>query len=159
MVAPTPQEWRAAMGYFPSGVTIITSWRGAAPVGTTASSFCSVSLEPALLLVCLDHNNPALAPIEASGVLGVNILGVDGRELALHFGRKGDDDRFAGRPYRAVDGGAPQLDAAPVFIDCRLDASHRAGDHQVLIGRAIHIEHAAVTPPLLYHKGAFPRLA
>lgn len=76
---PTPDEWRAAMGYFPSGVTIVTTWEQDAPVGATVSSFCSVSLEPPLLLVCLDRANPARGPIERSEVFGVNILNEEHR--------------------------------------------------------------------------------
>jgi 3-hydroxy-9,10-secoandrosta-1,3,5(10)-triene-9,17-dione monooxygenase reductase component len=156
---PTPAEWRAAMGYFPSGVTIVTSWQERSPVGTTVNAICSVSLEPPLLLVCLDHANPALRPIQASGLLGVNILGCEHRDLALTFGRESGEDRFDGVGYRAADGGAPQLDAAPVFIDCLLEQAHVAGDHTIVVARPVRIEHASAVPPLLYHRGAFPKLA
>jgi 3-hydroxy-9,10-secoandrosta-1,3,5(10)-triene-9,17-dione monooxygenase reductase component len=156
---PTPAEWRAAMGYFPSGVTIVTSWDGEAPVGTTASSFCSVSLEPPLLLVCLDHKNPALAPIQRCGLLGVNILSAECHDLAMRFGRPSEDDRFAGLLYRSAAGGAPQLDVAPVFIDCVLEQGHPAGDHTIVVARPRRIIHTSAEPPLLYHKGAFPRMA
>ncbi|MHB8528924.1 MAG: flavin reductase family protein [Caulobacteraceae bacterium] len=155
---PTPAEWRAAMGYFPSGVTIVTSWDVETPIGTTASSFCSVSLEPPLLLVCLDHANPALAPIERCGLIGVNILSADCRDLAMRFGRECEGDRFAGLAYRAASGGAPQLEIAPVFIDCGLEAGHLAGDHTIIVARPIRITHTSAAPPLLYHKGAFPRM-
>jgi 3-hydroxy-9,10-secoandrosta-1,3,5(10)-triene-9,17-dione monooxygenase reductase component len=155
--ALTAQDWRAAMGSFPSGVTIVTTWREGAPVGTTASSFCSVSLDPPMLLVCLGHDNPALAPIEKSGVLGVNILNAQCRDLALRFGRNPDDDRFAGLAYRAAAGGAPELEAATVFIDCVLEDAHDAGDHKIVVGRGIRINHNSAAPPLLYHKGNFPK--
>ncbi len=156
---PTAAEWRAAMGYFPSGVTIVTTWAGRTPIGTTASSFCSVSLDPPLLLVCLDHANPALAPIEACGLMGVNILSAECRDIALTFGRPTADDRFAGLAYRAAEGGAPQLEVAPVFVDCLLEQSHPAGDHTILVARPTRIEHTSAAPPLLYHRGAFPKLA
>ena len=67
----TSAEWRAAMGCFPSGVTIITSWDAGEPVGSTINAFCSVSLDPPLLLICLDNANPLRGPVEASGVFGV----------------------------------------------------------------------------------------
>ena len=152
----TAMEWRAAMGRFPSGVTIVTSWSDGAPVGTTVNAFCSVSLNPPLLLICLDHANPALMPIERSGLFGVNILSAHSGELARLFGKPTETDRFAGLDWRAREGGAPQLDAACMFIDCALEQAHSAGDHKVLIGRGIHIEHATTGPPLLYHKGGFP---
>ena len=155
MSAPSPAEWRAAMGQFASGVTIVTSWDGETPVGTTVNAFCSVSLDPPLLLACVDFSNPVLGPIERSGVLGVNILGAESCELARRFGRKSDDDKFAGVAYHA-EGGAPRLEAAPVFIDCRLEQAHDAGDHKIVIGRGVRVHHAASGAPLLYHKGAFP---
>ena len=155
----TPEAWRAAMGCFPSGVTIITTWRGDAPVGTTASSFCSVSLTPPMLLVCLDLANPALAPIEHCRRFGVNILGAQCVDLALRFARNPEDDRFAELAHRAHREGAPQLDAATVFIDCALQQVHEAGDHKIVVGLGVRIDHNPHAPPLLYHRGEFPRLA
>ncbi|MGH6991774.1 MAG: flavin reductase family protein [Caulobacteraceae bacterium] len=152
----SPVEWRAAMGCFPSGVTIVTSWRGETPVGATASSFCSVSLEPPLLLVCLDLSNSVLGPIESCGLFGINILGAGHRELALLFGRKPETGRFASAPFRAHPRGAPQLAAASVFVDCALEGAHVAGDHKIVVGRGVRIDHASPATPLLYHKGSFP---
>lgn len=152
----TPADWRAAMARFPSGVTIVTSWREAAPVGTTVNAFCSVSLEPPLLLICLDQANPALRPIEACQVFGVNFLAAGADDLARHFGREPDADRFLGLEWTALEGGAPQLTVASVFIDCALEQAHAAGDHMILIGRGLRIDHASGALPLLYHRGAFP---
>ena len=157
MSAITSSEWRSAMGRFPTGVTIVTSWAGETPVGTTVNAFCSVSLEPPLLLVCLVHANPALAPIEQSGLMGVNFLPAEACDLARLFGREDSaSDRFAGVPYLARAGGAPQLAAASVFVDCVLEQSHDAGDHKILVARGVAIDHASPAAPLLYHKGAFP---
>lgn len=156
--APTPTEWRAAMGYFPSGVTIVTTWQGDQPVGSTVSSFCSVSLEPPLLLVCLNRVNPIRAPIEQCGVFGVNILHQESGRLARQFSVDPDADRFGAISYRRNGGGAPQLADAPVFIDCLVESMHRAGDHLIVVGRGAWIEHTSATPPLLYHKGAFLKL-
>jgi flavin reductase (DIM6/NTAB) family NADH-FMN oxidoreductase RutF len=155
--APTAAEWRAAMSYFPTGVTIVTSWCDGAPVGATVNAFCSVSLEPPLLLVCLAHENPLCAPVRACGVFGINILPhEDGRRLALRFARDPEAERFDGLAYRSIGAGAPQLDVAPVFVDCRLEAEHAAGDHVILIGRGIRADHASSAAPLLYHRSVFP---
>lgn len=155
---PTPKEWRAAMGSFPSGVTVITTWDQDQPVGSTVSAFCSVSLDPPLLLVCLDNSNPILGPVQASGVFGVNILNDESGALALHFADPNQPDRFEGNPYRAIESGAPQLACAPVFIDCKVEQSHLAGDHHIIVGRGMRVEHASTHPPLLYHKGGFLKL-
>ena len=152
---PTPAEWRAAMGYFPTGVTIVTSWQDGLPVGSTVNAFCSVSLEPPMLLVCLDRTNPILDPIRHSRVFGVNILDEEAHGLASHFAKLPETDRFKVCGYRSVSEGAPQLEAAPVFIDCVLENAHLAGDHFVLIGRGVRTAHSSTAQPLLYHKGRF----
>ncbi|HSZ53696.1 MAG TPA: flavin reductase family protein [Caulobacteraceae bacterium] len=157
--APTAAEWRAAMGYFPTGVTVVTSWGGRAPLGSTINAFCSVSLDPPLLLICLDNANPLRGPVEACGVFGVNILPAEGgRELALHFARNPESDRFADLDWEACEGGAPQLKAAPIFVDCQVQAIHPAGDHVVVIGRGVRTHRAPHETPLLYHRGSFPDL-
>lgn len=154
----TAAEWRAAMGGFPSGVTIVTSWRDGAPLGSTISAFCSVSLKPPLLLVCLDLSNPLCAPIAACGMFGVNILAHDGQDLANRFAFAPEAERFEGQAFHHVEGGAPRLDAAPVFIDCALHSSFTAGDHLVIVGRGLRTAHRAPRAPLIHHTGAFATL-
>jgi len=160
-VPPTPSaaEWRSAMGYFPTGVTVVTTWGDGAPLGSTVSSFCSVSLDPPLLLVCLDFSNPILEPLETSRVFGVNILDADGQGLARRFAGEPWTERFGELPFHAEPGGAPHLSAAPVFIDCVLVQAHDAGDHRVIIGLGGRIARGEEPPtPLLYHRGRFPGL-
>src|ERR1700761_6828935 len=107
---PTPTEWRAAMGYFPTGVTVVTSWRGDEPVGATINAFCSVSLDPPMLLICLNKANPLCEPVHTSRRLGVNILGHDeGAAVARHFAVAPEDERFTAYPYRSQDGGGPPV--------------------------------------------------
>jgi flavin reductase (DIM6/NTAB) family NADH-FMN oxidoreductase RutF len=156
--APTPAEWRAAMGYFPTGVTIVTTWEGPEPVGSTVNAFCSVSLEPPLLLICLDLKNTIRQALEKTRIFGVNILHEDGRAVAQRFAREPLADRFGDFPYRAAPGGAPQLAAAPVFIDCVAQDIHAAGDHLIAVGRGVRIEHASTATPLLFHRGQYPKL-
>ncbi len=157
--APTPAEWRAAMGYFPTGVTIVTTWRDGKPVGSTVNAFCSVSLSPPMLLICLDHNNPITGPLKASGVFGVNILPDEGgRDAAMHFATAPEDERFRRYAYREEGGGAPQLEFAPVFVDCVLDSGTIAGDHVIFVGRGVRTEVVSPASPLLYHRGGFHKL-
>jgi 3-hydroxy-9,10-secoandrosta-1,3,5(10)-triene-9,17-dione monooxygenase reductase component len=153
--APTPGEWRAAMGYFPTGVTVVTTWRGGAPLGSTVSAFCSVSLEPPLLLVCLDRSNPICRPVAECGVFGVNILADDGGDLARRFAVAPEIERFDGQAFRSLEGGAPQLHAAPIFVDCVVESTSLAGDHFIVVGRGIRIERTSAAQPLLYHAGRF----
>lgn len=158
MPAPTPADWRTAMGYFPTGVTIVTSWQDRKPVGATINAICSVSLEPPMLLICLGSANPLLEPIRRTGVFGVNILDENSGDVALRFAKPPEDTRFDPYPFRSIDGGAPQLDVSPVFVDCALESIHAAGDHFVLIGRGVRTDRPAAVPPLLYHKSRFSKL-
>jgi 3-hydroxy-9,10-secoandrosta-1,3,5(10)-triene-9,17-dione monooxygenase reductase component len=154
---PSPADWRMAMGYFPTGVTIVTTWDGEEPVGSTINAFCSVSLDPPLLLICLDLKNPIRAAFERSRIFGVNILPEHGRAVAQRFAREPLADRFCEFPYRAAPGGAPHLAAAPVFVDCAVEDIHLAGDHLIAVGRGVRVEHAPGASPLLYHRGQYPR--
>jgi flavin reductase (DIM6/NTAB) family NADH-FMN oxidoreductase RutF len=156
---PTPAEWRAAMGWFPSGVTIVTSWRDGKPIGSTVSAFCSVSLRPPMLLVCLDLNNPIAEPLRACGVFGVNVLPEDGGgDAAMHFAIRPEEERFESYPYRLVNGGAPQLGLAPVFVDCVLESQFVAGDHVIIVGRGVRTDIVRADRPLLSHLGGFHKL-
>jgi 3-hydroxy-9,10-secoandrosta-1,3,5(10)-triene-9,17-dione monooxygenase reductase component len=155
--APTPAEWRRAMSSFPTGVMVVTSWSGREPMGSTVNAFCSVSLEPPLLLVCLATTNPLLGPVRERGVFGLNILGArDGEALARRFAAGPEFGRFEGLAHDAADGGAPRLDSAVVFIDCVCIAEHEAGDHVLLIGRGAGVAYGQPQAPLLYHRGVFP---
>ncbi|MGA0601490.1 flavin reductase family protein [Caulobacter sp. KR2-114] len=174
--APTPAEWRQAMGCFPTGVTIVTTWddvgdalgadvEGGArplgrpePVGSTINAFCSVSLDPPLLLICLDLNNPIRRALERTRVFGVNILCSDSHGMAMRFATDPLTDRFTAFDWGHAEGGAPQLKAAPVFVDCQVQDIHTAGDHLVIIGRGVGAHVDPAPTPLLYHRGAFPKL-
>lgn len=155
---PTAAEWRAAMGYFPTGVTIVTTWDEAAPVGSTINAFCSVSLDPPLLLICLDLNNPIRPALERARLFGVNILNDACSAVALRFARDPQTDRFNEFAWSAETGGAPRLEAAPVFVDCAVEDIHRAGDHLIVVGRGVRVRTDPQSAPLLYHRGAFPKL-
>lgn len=151
----TSEDWRGAMGNFPSGVTIATAWHEGAPYGSTVSSFCSVSLEPPLLLICLDKNNPMHGPALKEGAFGVNILSADKGEMAMRFAMPPVETRYEGVAYERHDGGAPHLKDALVFIECVTDQAHEAGTHHVIIGRGERVIFGREQEPLVYHKGGF----
>ena len=146
------------MGYFPSGVTIVTTWDGDEPVGSTINAFCSVSLEPPLLLICLDLQTRSARPVERARVFGVNILPEDGGTIAQRFAREPLD-----RPLLRV--------RLPRGARRRAAAGSRAGVHRLRArgdppGRRPHDRgrprrRASSTPrtapPLLYHRGQFPQ--
>lgn len=147
------------MGAFPTGVTIVTTWGpDGEPRGCTVNAFCSVSLTPPMLLICLDLANPLVGPVQACGVFGVNFLGEDTPATAHCFAATPEDERFREHAFRNVGLGAPQLECAPVFVDCAVETVVPAGDHLVVIGRGVRTEQTCTTPPLLYHRGRLLKL-
>jgi len=162
-IAPSPAQWRQAMGCFPTGVTVVTTWDELEdgrpdPVGSTINAFCSVSLDPPLLLICLDLKNPIRRALERTRLFGVNILCADSHGMAMRFASEPLNERFLEFDWGSADGGAPRLHAAPVFLDCQVQDIHPAGDHLVIIGRGVGAHIDPQPAPLLYHHGAFPRL-
>lgn len=147
--------WRAAMGAFASGVVIVTTQgEDGQPVGTTVSAFSSVSLDPPLLLVCLDHKSRTRAAVKRSGHFCINILAAGQGGLARLFAGPGATDRFASVAITPGVLGDPQITGALVSIDCRLHSLHGAGDHDILIGRGLNIQ-ATPGDPLIYSQGRF----
>lgn len=147
-------QWRAAMSDFPTGVTIVTTADNGRPSGSTVSAFCSLSLRPRLLLVCLDVRSQTLASIRQSNAFAVNILADEARAMALKFGTKGGD-KFSGIDYRLGVSGCPLLPDCCASIECRLSACHVEGDHAILIGEPRHLTREPARRPLRYHRGEF----
>lgn len=153
-----PKALREAMGEFASGVTIITALNGDEPVGTTVSAFCSLSLDPPLLLVSLARASRTLAHIEETECFGVNILSSTQHELASLAAKPGAGDRFSQASFSKGITGAPLLNDACVVVECALENVFPGGDHRILIGRALTIERRDSRTPLIYHRGAFTQL-
>jgi flavin reductase (DIM6/NTAB) family NADH-FMN oxidoreductase RutF len=125
----------------------------------TVSAFSSVSLQPPLVLVCADLASITLEVIEASGVFAVNLLAADQRELSDRFASKEwEHRRFEGLEWRAGSTGSPLLPGSLASLDCRVVASHRAGDHVIYVGQVETAELGAAEP-LVYHAGAYRALA
>lgn len=147
-------QWRQTMADFPSGLTIVTTMEDSRPLGTTVSAFCSLSLRPRLLLVCLDLRSNTLKAIEKSGSFAVNILSAPMQGVAMKFGMK-EGDKFAGVDYQIGDLGCPLLSDCCVNIECQVQASYIEGDHAILIGNPGLIRRETARPPLLYYRGGF----
>lgn len=154
---PLDQDaFRAVLGRFASGVTIVTV-RGAngRDYGMTVSAFSSVSLEPPLVMVCIGEE-ASLEPMIAEAThFGVSILASDQEPLSRRFAAHGE--RFDGVGFTRGDSGMALIDGALAFMECRIVARHRAGDHTVVIGE---VEAASVADqrPLLYYRGGYAQL-
>jgi 3-hydroxy-9,10-secoandrosta-1,3,5(10)-triene-9,17-dione monooxygenase reductase component len=154
--APDAAEFRAVLGHFATGVTIITAIDGGEPVGLAANSFTAVSLDPPLVLFCAATSSSTWPRLQAAGKWCVNILAEDAETLCRTFASKGAD-RFEGVGYRAAATGAPVLDDALAYVDCETFAEHDAGDHVIVVGRVLELGHRVEGKPLLFYRGGYGR--
>lgn len=153
----TPQAFRDVIGHFASGVTVITTSLDGIPHGTTASAITSLSLEPPMMLVCMNRSSATGQAMMRSGGFAVNILGEGDDELARRFAGKGDD-KFAGVSVDRGEHGQPLLLDALAQLVCRVTQQVEAGTHIVFFAE-VHEATARPGEPLAYYRGKFGRLA
>jgi len=150
--------FRRVMGHFPSGVTIVTTrLPGGRVCGLTVNAFCSVSLQPPLVLVCVDRFSDTHACILDAGLFAVNVLEAKGGEpLSRRFASPGADTKFEGVEYREESTGAPVLEDSIAWVDCRLVESMPGGDHTIFLGEVVAADAMGDTP-LVYFRGSYGR--
>jgi flavin reductase (DIM6/NTAB) family NADH-FMN oxidoreductase RutF len=151
-----PRAFRDAAGQFATGVTVITTRDGdGTPIGLTANSFTSVSLDPPMVLFCLGKNSDTLAAFESGNGFAVHVLSADQLELSVRFASKGID-RFDGLEWTPGVGGAPVLAGALVVFECSATHSYDGGDHVIFVGT---VERLGVVddsrPALGYFRGGY----
>ena len=145
------------LGHFCSGITVITAIDDEGPVGLTAQSFSSLSLDPPLVLACPAKSSSSWPRIEAAGTFCVNVLGEDQEELCRGFAMRGTD-KFAGIGYSpAPHTGSPLLAGTLAWIDCRLEALYEGGDHVIAVGRVLDLGSRDAACPLLFYRGGYGR--
>jgi flavin reductase (DIM6/NTAB) family NADH-FMN oxidoreductase RutF len=150
-----PRELRTAMSHYCSGVVVVTGLHEGAPVGLTAQSFVSLSLDPPLVAISPARSSRSWPKLRDAGHFNINILGADQRPTCELFARSGGDkfSRLAWKPGRT---GSPVLENVLGVIECRLDAEHDAGDHTIAVGRVLHLEIFDVKRgPLLFFRGGY----
>lgn len=146
---------RQIMGHFATGVTIVTAVDGDEPVGLTAQSFTSLSLDPPLILFCPGKTSSTWPRIKQAGSFCVNILGQAQEAICRTFAASGTD-KFAGVTWTPSDvTGAPVLDDVLAWVDCTLEAEHDAGDHIIVVGRVVDLSMEQEGKPLLFYRGGF----
>lgn len=152
-----PREIRHVMGHFATGVTIITTKDGSgAPNGITANAFTSLSLDPPLVLVCIDNKANCYRCFEESKLFAVNLLGEHQEHLSTRFATKGVE-KFEGIAWHFGHEGLPLLEEAIGYIQCRVTNTYEGGDHTIYLGSVVSAE-AAGDRPLLFFKGKYRRL-
>jgi len=150
----TPDAFKAAMRHFPTGVTVVTSVRERQPRGLTVSSFASVSVDPPLVLICINREARSYLYISESKIFCVNILSGDQGELAKRFASKMRDNQFEGVAFETGRTGAAILSGVVAHLECDVAEEHHAGTHSVFIGRVVSCASRAGSP-LGYYNGAF----
>jgi flavin reductase (DIM6/NTAB) family NADH-FMN oxidoreductase RutF len=152
------KEFRAAVGAFATGVTVVTTRGEQQAYGMTANSFSSVSLDPPLILVCVMSRSAGSEHIQRNGIFAVNILTAEQEPLSRYFAsrdRPRGRDAFKDIPHRTAASGSPILDRSAAFLDCRVHADHEAGDHRVFIGEVLELELRDPRPPLVFQGGQY----
>ncbi len=157
-MALTPTEFRTALRNFAAGVTVVTTRDGdGRPSGLTASAFTSVSLDPPLVLVCVDHAATAHPAFRAHGWFAVNVLRQEQEGISRRFAASGGD-KFDGVPCHEGETGLPLIDGALATLECRVVETYEAGDHTIFVGA---VEAASVSGgrPLVYFHGGYHGLS
>jgi len=156
----TPSEFRQAMGRFATGVTVITVDQDGEVHGMTANAFTSVSLDPMLVLVCVDHRARTHAHLHARKRFGVNVLARDQQAISEYYARLTETHQHAeeaGARFDRTEHGTPVLQGALAYLECRLHSAQKAGDHTIFIAE---VEEVLVREgePLLYFRSQYGRL-
>lgn len=162
-----PSEFRAgsdartlrdALGCFATGITVVTAMApDGAPIGLTANSFTSVSLDPPLLLVCIANTAGSAPTLREAEHFAVNVLQIGQQAVSGRFAGK-DEDRFAASDWSLGENGAPVLSGSLSAFECRRHAVHDGGDHFILVGEVKRAQFDARRDPLLYFRGKYRRL-
>jgi flavin reductase len=154
--------FRRAMGSFPTGVTVVTVASDDGGMhGITVNSFSSVSLDPMLVLVCLNAASPGVGLIERARAFVVNVLSAGQQDVSRWFAnryRPSGPTMFDGVPFERAATGCPVLTDAAASFDCRLRQSHRAGDHLIVLGEVVALVHRPELEPLIFHAGGYRSL-
>jgi flavin reductase (DIM6/NTAB) family NADH-FMN oxidoreductase RutF len=150
-------DFRATMGHFATGVTVVTTALDNIRFGLTVNAFCSVSLKPSLVLVSLDLNSQTYTVIRQCGVFAVNVLVQEQQHLAMRFARKDLQSKtFDDIPLRVGETDAPLFSEALAWIECRVACEYPGGDHALVLGEVLNVAyHGDHQDPLLYYCSSF----
>jgi flavin reductase (DIM6/NTAB) family NADH-FMN oxidoreductase RutF len=153
-----PDEFRSVLGRFATGVTIVTvADRQGLDYGITVTAFCSLSLQPPRVLVCIDHDASILPPLSDASHFVVNILAADQEPIARRFATPDAERRFDGIGYTRGQSGTAVLEDVLAWIECRTVQSIDGGDHTIFVGD-VEAASARSDTPLLYYRGGYSQL-
>lgn len=159
-MSPTKDDFRRAMGRFATGVTVITTQYEGEMHGMTANAVTSLSLDPMLLLVCVDKKADSHDILSKAGVFAVNILSEGQSDLSNRFARKEFDGahNMDDVPHTLAPSGAPVIEGAIAYVDCKTVMEHHGGDHTIFIGEVLDAGEMNGDRPLLFYGGKYGRI-
>lgn len=153
------KTFRTVLGRFATGVTVVTTGQGSQRIGITVNAFTSVSLDPPLVLICIDRTSRVHDTLLESGSFAVNFLAEHQAALSTCFASNSECryNGFCGASSHVVATGAPVLDDSLGYVDCKLVNAFPGGDHTIFVG---HVEALDTTgdAPLLYYRGRYATL-
>jgi flavin reductase (DIM6/NTAB) family NADH-FMN oxidoreductase RutF len=153
------KTFRQALGCFPTGVAVVTAAvPGGDHTGITVNSFTSVSLDPPLVLWCIDRKSNRFAAFTAAKHYTISLLGTAHEEVSARLAKQGAHS-LEGVELLNTELGPPALANALAFFECEADAVHAGGDHVILVGRVIHFARREAGEPLVFYRGKFGALA
>jgi flavin reductase (DIM6/NTAB) family NADH-FMN oxidoreductase RutF len=159
MSPPDPAHFRASMGLLPTGVTVVSATGPDGPAGATANAVCSLSIEPMLMLACLDRGSRTLLAVQAANRFGISVLHAGQEEIARAFATKAPvADKWAGIAWSERDG-IPAIDGALAWVACELRDVIGGGDHVIVTGEVTSLETKEGGDPLVFHGGDYRPLA
>lgn len=150
-------ELRQGMSQFPTGVVGLCAVVDGEPVGMSANSFTSVSLEPPLVAVCIAKTSATWPKLERSTMLGLSVLGDQHDQVCRQLASK-NGDRFAGVSWHSSDDGALYINDSALWLDCSIRDSHDAGDHFIVVFQVHDARAFPDIKPLVFHQSKFRQL-
>jgi len=156
-VAIDAKEQRRILGKFATGVTVASTKIGDETWGMTANAVTSLSLDPPLVILCIQKDVQSHAKFKEGGCFALNILSADQQEISDRFAFKGPKD-FSGLDTKTAETGAPILTESLGWVDCRLKEVLPGGDHDIFIGEIVAAEAPDGGQPLLYYGGKYAKL-
>jgi 3-hydroxy-9,10-secoandrosta-1,3,5(10)-triene-9,17-dione monooxygenase reductase component len=151
-----PEVFRTVLGHFCTGVVVVTGKGDEDPSGLTCQSFTALSLDPPLVLISVSGTSRSWARIRPTGLFCVNVLGADQDHLSRRFATSGGD-KFSGVEWRHGAGGTPVLADVVAHVECEIEATYPGGDHEIVVGRVLHLYASGGTDPLLFFRGSYGR--
>lgn len=149
---------RQIMGCFATGVAVVTTSSPEGPYGLTVNSLASLSLDPPLILFCIDQTAGGYELFQPGEYFCINILALDQVEVSKLFAKKGAGDRFLFVPWEEGEHGVPILRGNTAYLVCRVETRYPGGDHSIVVGRVLNGEKDDARDPLIFYKGQYKRL-